>query len=69
MGGGEGVASVKRKAQAQILDMLQTRQSQLNPSQRNKEKEIGEKKLTMTQGGTRIRNLANPRTGKGPAML
>ena len=95
----EGVASAKCEAQAQILDMLQTWQSNLNLSQsqwegRNKDEKIkgmtitrldlrkwhfypslvsrpppslflrkkkyrGEKKATVSQGGTGTRDLAN----------
>ena len=46
--GGGGVASTKRKAQAQILDMLQTWPSDLSPSQSHWERK-SEKKVTVTQ--------------------
>ena len=48
---------VKRKAQAQVLDMLQTilrgsqTQVKVTEKERNKKK-VGRKKVTMTQGGT-----------------
>ena len=58
----ERLASAKRKAQAQILDMLQTWKSDLSLSQsqweRNNEKTKRGKK-TVTQGGTWTRDLAN----------
>lgn len=45
MSDGEDVASVKREAKAQILDMLQTlAQVKVTEKERNKEKEKGKRK-------------------------
>ena len=51
MSDGEGVASAKCKAQAQILDMLQT-DSQTLDQVKVTEKERRKNKVTVTQGGT-----------------
>ena len=63
--GGRVWRAQKREAQAQILDMFQTWQSDLSLGQshweRKKLREIkkGKKKVTGTQGGTRTHDLAN----------
>ena len=62
---GGGAASAKREARdAQIStcsrpDSQTLAQVKVSKKERNKEKEIGEKKLTVTQGGTPTRDLAN----------
>ena len=58
---GRGEGEAKRKAQAQILNMLQSWQSDLSPSQSQWERKVRNKKkeMTVTQGGTRTHDLAN----------
>ena len=63
MSDGEGVASVKREAKAQILDMLQTlAQVKVTEKERNKE---GKESDSDSRSGKE----SNPRPGKWPAML
>ena len=63
-GGGEGVASAKHEAQAQILDMLQTWQSDLTQV-KVRERERNKEKETDSDSG----RDSNPQPGKWPPIL
>ena len=58
MSDGEDVASVKREAKAQILDMLQTlAQVKVTEKERNKEKEKGKRKWQWLEVGEGIQPM------------
>ena len=61
-----GCDECEAQAQAQLLNMLQSWQSDLNLGQSQRDRKVRNKdgeerggKMTVTQGGTRTRNLAN----------
>ena len=66
---GGGVAGAKRETQAQILDMLQTRQSDLCPNQSQWEERKKKRKKEGKESDNDSGEDSNLRSGKWPAML